>query len=418
MKVPQRSDEKEAGLGMETLELKSEEKIKVLNGACMAEIKANLPELSGKVGGKKVEVLQDTGCSGVIIRRELVDEADFTRKMGHIMTKNSTLKRALMAKVEVDTLFYVGTVEALCLQDPLFDLIIGNVPGARRSDDPNPEWGVVTTVATRVQARSGKDPKSLKMKEVTDKITINKKDFIKMQDEDPTLQKLKQLKGTETRKGYVVSYEKRIAETATPGRRDIPGEPWGETQLGCGCVQSVQGRHPQVAAVGQVGTNLVEVQKNAAEEVSVNEEDLLGLVTFQSKESIQDMCVGAELNGEQQEKVVEVLRRYDEIFTKIPGKASMIEHKNDLTDDRPIRCKSYPLPYAKRGEIREEIKNMMDTRIVRESSSPYTSLLVVVKKKDSSNRMCIDYRKLNLVTVADPAPITVAKDLFGKLKKC
>ena len=106
------------------------------------------------------------------------------------------------------------------------------------------------------------------------------------------------------------------------------------------------------------------------------------------------------------------------MFTEIPGKASVIEHKIDLTDDRPIRCKPYPLPYAKRGKIREEIENMMDTGIVRESSSPYASPLVVVKKKDGSNRMCVDYRKLNLITVADPAPMTTAENLFGKLGKC
>ena len=41
----------------------------MLNGACTAEIIDNLPVLSGKVGGKKVEVLRDTGCSGVIIGR-------------------------------------------------------------------------------------------------------------------------------------------------------------------------------------------------------------------------------------------------------------------------------------------------------------------------------------------------------------
>ena len=139
----------------------------------------------------------------------MVDEADFTGKMGHIMSVDRTIERAFMAKVEVDTPFYVGTVEALCLQDSLFDLIIGNVPGARRSDDPNLERGMVTAVATRAQARSGKDPKPLKMKEVTDEMSINKKDLIKMQEEDPTLQKFQQLKGTETKKGYVVSYEKR-----------------------------------------------------------------------------------------------------------------------------------------------------------------------------------------------------------------
>ena len=55
---------------------------------------------------------------------------------------------------------------------------------------------------------------------------------------------------------------------------------------------------------------------------------------------------------------------------------------------------------------------MMDTGIVRESSSPYASPLVVVKKRDGSNRMCVDYQKLNLVTVADSAPMTTAEDLF------
>ena len=188
--------------------------------------------------------------------------------------------------------------------------------------------------------------------------------------------------------------------------------------MGCGCVQGVQGGHPRAAAVGQVGTNLVGVKRDVAEEVSVNEEDLLGMVTFQSKESIQDVCVGAELNGEQRDEVMEVLGRYEEIFTEIPGKASVIEHKIDLTDDRRNRCKPYPLPYAKGGEIREEIKNVMDTGIVRESSSPYASPLVVVKKEDGSNRMCVDYRKLNLVTVADRAPMTTAENLFGKLGKC
>ena len=125
------------------------------------------------------------------------------------------------------------------------------------------------------------------------------------------------------------------------------------------------------------------------------------------------MCVVNSAN-----EVMEVLRRYEEIFTEIPRKASVIEHKIDFADDRPIRCKPYPLPYVQRGEIREEIKSMMDTGIVRESSSPYASPLVVVKKKDGSNRMFVDYRKFNRVTVADPAPMTTTEDLFGKLGKC
>ena len=90
--------------------------------------------------------------------------------------------------------------------------------------------------------------------------------------------------------------------------------------MGCGCIQ---GGHPQAAEVGQVGTNLVGVKNDVAEEVNVNEEEFLGLVTFQSKESIQDVCVGAELHGEQRNEVIKVLRRHEEIFTERPPSLSV-----------------------------------------------------------------------------------------------
>ena len=87
-----------------------------------------------------MEVLQDTGCSGVIIGRKLVDETDFTGETRHIMTVDRTIKRTPITRVKVDTPFYVGTVKALCLKDQLFDLVIRNAPGARGSDGPYPEW--------------------------------------------------------------------------------------------------------------------------------------------------------------------------------------------------------------------------------------------------------------------------------------
>ena len=89
-----------------------------------------------------------------------------------------------------------------------------------------------------------------------------------------------------------------------------------------------------------------------------------------------------------------------------------------LVDDRPIRCRSYALPYAVRGEIQEEIQEMINTGIVSEYNSPYASPMVVVKKKDGSNRICVDYRKLNRITITDPGPMTTAEDLFQKLGQC
>lgn len=53
--------------------------------------------------------------------------------------------------------------------------------------------------------------------------------------------------------------------------------------------------------------------------------------------------------------------------------------------------------------------------VIRESSSPYASPVVVVKKKDNTNRVCVDYRKLNKLTVLDPEPMPTAEHLFQKL---
>ena len=67
----------------------------------------------GMVGNKLVTVLRDTGCSGVIVKRELVAEEQLTGKVGYIVTVAHTLLKAPFAKVEISTLYYSGTVEAL-----------------------------------------------------------------------------------------------------------------------------------------------------------------------------------------------------------------------------------------------------------------------------------------------------------------
>ena len=54
---------------------------------------------------------------------------------------------------------------------------------------------------------------------------------------------------------------------------------------------------------------------------------------------------------------------------------------------------------------------------IRKSSSPYASPVVIVKKKDGSNRICVDYRKLNKVTISDPEPTKISEDLFQQLGK-
>ena len=101
--MAQGSKEKEAKIGMSTVELKTGKKIKVLNRARIeAEIKNNLPLKSGEVGIKKVKALRDSGCNGVIVERKLLDEGDFIETLDYMMTVDRTLIKAPIAMIEVD----------------------------------------------------------------------------------------------------------------------------------------------------------------------------------------------------------------------------------------------------------------------------------------------------------------------------
>ena len=68
-----------------------------------------------------------------------------------------------------------------------------------------------------------------------------------------------------------------------------------------------------------------------------------------------------------------------------------------------------------RENLKKEIKDMLSLKIIRQSNSPFASPIVIVKKKDGSDRICVDYRKLNKLTVADPKPVTTAEDLFQRV---
>ena len=97
--------------------------------------------------------------------------------------------------------------------------------------------------------------------------------------------------------------------------------------------------------------------------------------------------MGEELPEDQQRVLKDLVRMYPDVFTDMPRE----------TDDTPIRCKPYPLAYAMREELRNKVASMLEMGVVRPSTSPYASPIVMVKKKDGSNRVCVDFRKLNKI---------------------
>jgi len=87
------------------------------------------------------------------------------------------------------------------------------------------------------------------------------------------------------------------------------------------------------------------------------------------------------------------------------GETPLAKHQIDTGDTRPIRQTLRKQPFHLLDKIDEHVKEMIKAGVVEPSNSPWTSNLVVVKKKDGSFRYCVDYRKINSVTRRDTYPL-------------
>ena len=60
-----------------------------------------------------------------------------------------------------------------------------------------------------------------------------------------------------------------------------------------------------------------------------------------------------------------------------------------LTNDTPILCKPYALPYAMKEDLENEMDSLLEMGVMRPSMSPYASPIVMFQKKDGPNRVCV-----------------------------
>ena len=73
------------------------------------------------------------------------------------------------------------------------------------------------------------------------------------------------------------------------------------------------------------------------------------------------------------------------------------------------------MPFMVREEIARQLRNMQRDGVIQPSNSPWSSPVVMVRKKDGSHRFCVDYRELNSVTKADTFPLPRIDDLLDQL---
>ena len=110
-----------------------------ISGACFKG-DGQMPMTNGFVGNTIVYTLRDTGCSGVVVRRDLVNGDQMMNYNELCTLLDGTILRVPVARVYIDTPYLTGTVAAMCMKEPIYDLVAGNVPGVRQPDDPDLDW--------------------------------------------------------------------------------------------------------------------------------------------------------------------------------------------------------------------------------------------------------------------------------------
>ncbi|KAL1430390.1 hypothetical protein MTO96_015095 [Rhipicephalus appendiculatus] len=85
------------------------------------------PVATRTLRGTDISVLRGTGCNTVIVRSKLVKDDDLTGARRLVYLVDGTAMMLPEARIEVYTPYFSGHLTALCLQEPLYDLILGNV---------------------------------------------------------------------------------------------------------------------------------------------------------------------------------------------------------------------------------------------------------------------------------------------------
>ena len=104
------------------------------------------------------------------------------------------------------------------------------------------------------------------------------------------------------------------------------------------------------------------------------------------------------LDVDQKATVHDLLAEFDDDFAASPGdmgRTSLTRHRIDTCDTPPIRQPARWLPPAKQAEADAAVHEMLQNGVIEPSDSPWSSPVVLMKKKDGGVQFCVDYRRLN-----------------------
>jgi hypothetical protein len=124
------------------------------------------------------------------------------------------------------------------------------------------------------------------------------------------------------------------------------------------------------------------------------------------------------LSEDQKVKVQSLIEEWSDIFSKNDldiGLTSVVKHNIRIDDEQPFKQRHRKIPPAMYKEVRLHLKELLEAGVIRKSHSPWASNIVLVRKKDQSLRLCVDYRQLNKRTIKDAYALPRIEDILEGL---
>ena len=357
----------------------------------------------GSVNGHKFKVMRDTGSVTYVVKQSLVEAEQMTRNHELCMVIDGVVKRFPTAVVKINTLYYKGAVKALCMENPVQELIVGNVLGAT---------GVEVSYEMTEQSEVISDDKHEDEYE-TQHTEVEKEDTEKMSEIENVINNTE---NSEMKQTVIPDEENDCAAVQTRAMRANESKPQkplkvtaipvldigpeqlveqqktdqalkkyyqrkeqgiendnGSDDINESEVSQNDGRMEQVADISCVIDDGID--ENSEFEIE-DDKELLALYSVKQKETVNDVVINLELSPEQQSEVRSLLREYKEIFSDVPKVTNLIEHKVELTQREPVRCKACPTPYKIQEIVNKEIDDLLKMGVIEHSEAPYASPLV------------------------------------------
>jgi len=98
-------------------------------------------------------------------------------------------------------------------------------------------------------------------------------------------------------------------------------------------------------------------------------------------------------------QLLNLLSEYHSIFSNRPGCNRLYTCSFNVVKDEPFKVHPYPIPFAQRPAVEQELNRMLEWGVIERSSAPYASPIICVKKSDGSVRLCLDARRINKIIV-------------------